>query len=155
MFFRNVMLGLSLLAVSACQNQSEPENDDTVSPASTTEAPSDERLNELIDAGQRLIKMQLTDPYSAQFENMKTTANRDILCGQVNSKNQMGGYEGARDFVYDRTTGDALIQPFLGVPDTGSMSEFELKEGVKNTQSFAAAFKRCGSERVPTPANGG
>lgn len=104
----------------------------------------DVKVNELVGEAQKLIKRQLTDPYSAQFDDLRVNADLSVLCGSVNSKNQMGGYAGARDFVYDRNTGRALIQPFAGITDTSSMSEFELRQGIANTEAFTASRKKCG-----------
>ena len=59
----------------------------------------------------------LVDPSSAQFRNVKvylnvpgsklrtagskTTPLVDVVCGEVNSKNRMGGYVGVRQFYWD------------------------------------------------------
>src|SRR5665647_83863 len=47
------------------------------------------------------VKQKLSDPYSAQFENIRL-ANFEgltVVCGQVNAKNKLGGYTGFTDFV--------------------------------------------------------
>lgn len=48
------------------------------------------------------VKAQLSDPGSAQFRNLRTKWNRGtkIVCGDVNAKNRLGGYEGFRPFIH-------------------------------------------------------
>ena len=57
------------------------------------------------------VLMQLNDPDSAQFRNEvyvgPWTMEKGVLCGQVNSKNRMGGYVGFKAF--SATSKDALI----------------------------------------------
>jgi len=47
------------------------------------------------------IRAGLTDPESARFRNEAISTNRDgaTLCGQVNFKNSVGGYEGFQRFI--------------------------------------------------------
>jgi len=53
------------------------------------------------------IKRQLKDPESAQFRNiMLTRQDNGLACGEVNSKNSLGGYVGFHPFV--RKKGDQL-----------------------------------------------
>lgn len=50
-----------------------------------------------IERGQEVIRALLNDPASAQFRNVKLvkSANRPfVVCGEVNAKNRMGGYNG-------------------------------------------------------------
>lgn len=67
-----------------------------------------------------IVKM-LSDPASAQFQSEKHQGNwlwpKGALCGEVNSKNQMGGYVGFKKFVTYRGTatieGDAADNEFI------------------------------------------
>ena len=46
------------------------------------------------------VKSQLLDPDSAQFKNLRSLlAFKNVSCGEVNSKNQMGGYTGFSRFI--------------------------------------------------------
>ena len=49
------------------------------------------------------LSSKLNDPRSAEFENLrksKTDANGNyLICGEVNAKNQFGGYTGFKPFV--------------------------------------------------------
>lgn len=58
--------------------------------------------------GEAGVKNTLSDPESAQFRNEHIVRNGDalVLCGEVNAKNQMGGYTGFVRFV---AGGDAAI----------------------------------------------
>lgn len=58
--------------------------------------------------GEAGVKNTLSDPGSAQFRNEHIVKNGDalVLCGEVNAKNQMGGYTGFVRFV---AGGDAAI----------------------------------------------
>ncbi|WP_180043750.1 MULTISPECIES: hypothetical protein [unclassified Acinetobacter] len=53
-----------------------------------------QRLNEIgYSYAQEVVKNELIDPASAQFKNQKG------FCGEVNSKNKMGGYVGFSRFI--------------------------------------------------------
>ncbi len=45
------------------------------------------------------VKAKLSDPESAQFQNVKSSGNGSKFCGQVNSKNRAGGYSGWKSFI--------------------------------------------------------
>lgn len=45
------------------------------------------------------VRQRLIDPDSAQFRDLRKVD--EGICGQVNSKNRMGGYVGYRTFLYD------------------------------------------------------
>lgn len=51
--------------------------------------------NEAKDA----VRQLLTDPASAQFRNVERNAKTGLWCGEVNSKNKLGGYVGFSKFV--------------------------------------------------------
>lgn len=57
----------------------------------------------LINQLQDLVAAELSDPASAQFRNIRLfsdwTPSGSAMCGEVNAKNQMGGYVGFRNFV--------------------------------------------------------
>ena len=53
------------------------------------------------------VELKLTDPGSAQFRNVRR-ADMFTVCGEVNAKNQMGGYTGFtafRVFDFERLVG--------------------------------------------------
>lgn len=52
----------------------------------------------------------LVDPASAQLRNVRVAELMDTICGEVNSKNRMGGYVGYRRFVYIPLTQEILIE---------------------------------------------
>lgn len=68
----------------------------------------------LIENAKNMIKSQLKDPYSAQFENIyigKTENNLPVVCGEVNAKNSYGAYVGRKKFYYFETSD----KPMLGM----------------------------------------
>lgn len=74
------------------------------------------------------VLSQLVDPSSAQFRNERyyvDSGNKtSILCGEVNSKNRMGGYGGFVPFytsgttalIGDGPTGDNMVKVFCANP---------------------------------------
>lgn len=56
---------------------------------------------------QTAIEHKLIDPTSAQYRNVNK--RDDIVCGEVNAKNRMGGYAGFVRFFVDGST--AEIEP--------------------------------------------
>ena len=58
------------------------------------------------------VTSMLTDPSSAQFQGVRVIqrdGDRILVCGQVNARNQFGGYVGFRDFVFDDYTKYAML----------------------------------------------
>lgn len=62
------------------------------------------------------VRAGLTDPESARFrsESISTSRAGATLCGQINSKNAAGGYEGFQRFISGQTT--TLMEGTIG-PD--------------------------------------
>lgn len=58
---------------------------------------------------QTAVKQQLTDPESAQFRNL--SEHEAWICGEVNSKNRLGGYVGFRIFIYGKSGESVVIDP--------------------------------------------
>ncbi|WP_133175308.1 hypothetical protein [Sphingomonas oleivorans] len=52
-----------------------------------------------LDEAQTAVKDLLNDPQSAQFKEMETPST-GVACGEVNSKNAMGGYSDYTPFVF-------------------------------------------------------
>ena len=63
-----------------------------------TESEIANRLREAEPNGREALLTRLKDPESARFRNVKPTADGLYLCGEVNSKNSMGGYTGFKKF---------------------------------------------------------
>jgi hypothetical protein len=63
-------------------------------------APADDPL---VAKAKAAVKRQLRDPGSAQFQDVKTrvVTGKSGVCGNVNSKNAMGGMTGPIPFAYD------------------------------------------------------
>lgn len=56
--------------------------------------------NEIFSQAREAVKERLRDPESARFKDLKIGRNDTIVCGEVNAKNAMGGYVGARPFYF-------------------------------------------------------
>lgn len=70
---------------------------------------------EIVNA-QAAVRMQLKDPESARFQNVRRKilvgndgVSRDVVCGQVNAKNGFGGYAGNDWFFYNIAAKRATI----------------------------------------------
>lgn len=49
----------------------------------------------------KAVAASLTDPASVQFQEVKSY-NQNVVCGEYNAKNRMGGYVGFKPFIYYR-----------------------------------------------------
>lgn len=66
---------------------------------------------ETIVAAQRAVRASLKDPDSAQFKDVYANYTEEfqvVACGQINSKNSLGGYTGFKRFVSNGRT--AIIE---------------------------------------------
>ncbi len=55
-----------------------------------------------MDKGKEAVKLKLKDPSSAQFKDVyfhRGANNVPMTCGEVNSKNSYGGYNGYQKFI--------------------------------------------------------
>lgn len=68
---------------------------------------------ELVSAAKSVIAQQLSDPASAQYENITTLG--DCLIGKVNAKNRMGGYVGFQEFIYYPSSKSVVLD--VGLPE--------------------------------------
>lgn len=61
------------------------------------------------------IEEFLTDPESTRYRSLVQVKRTGAVCGRVNSKNRMGGYDGYK-YVYVREVGDRMEVRFEGEP---------------------------------------
>lgn len=80
-----------------------------------------------IPKAREVIQSRLRDPSSAQFRNERFTENR-TLCGEVNSKNGMGGYTGFEKYF---TTGSVSYLEKSGSLNKETTAEFILRLDAK------------------------
>jgi len=52
-----------------------------------------------MEPGRQKVKELLKDPESAQFKNERVGKSPALFCGEVNSKNSMGGYVGYKRYI--------------------------------------------------------
>lgn len=86
---------------------------------------------------QEIVKNDLIDPVSAQFKNQKG------FCGEVNSKNKMGGYVGFKKFIVLSPTSvffedeiNLSTKQFPNAWESICKSEFEFKDEKITPPSF-------------------
>lgn len=80
----------------------------TAPKAATAKKPA---ADEFGDVKAALVR-KLKDPESARFTDLfkvSTPNEGEVVCGMVNSKNSMGGYVGARGFIFQRRPNLATI----------------------------------------------
>lgn len=62
-----------------------------------------------------LLVKDLNDPESARLRNVRKSSIFDgVICGEVNWRNEMGGFGGYRKFWLDQEDQKAAIDPDLG-----------------------------------------
>jgi len=62
-----------------------------------------------LHAAQEAVSARLIDPESAQFRQLRVDAN--LVCGEVNARNRLGGYTGFEPFVISH--GDVVLESDL------------------------------------------
>ena len=69
--------------------------------------------SQAVEAAKKAVEANLKDPLSVQYRNVKAYKPINIVCGEFNAKNSMGGYVGFTYFIYDKaqglTTGDSAM----------------------------------------------
>jgi hypothetical protein len=91
----------------------------------------------------KLVKRSLTDPESAKFRNINKGSDPGLVCGEVNSKNRLGGYVGFTKFLV-AADGTVTIDP---QSPTGSETPSELILRTAQKVDFLLAYgKKCPKE---------
>jgi hypothetical protein len=76
-----------------------------------------------LERAQKAVLKKLRDPESARFRNVRSVGDQgvlgEVICGEVNAKNAMGGYVGFRKFHYSEKVdgGKALIPGSHGLTE--------------------------------------
>jgi hypothetical protein len=86
------------------------------------------------------FRMTLIDPNSAMFQDVKMYED-GALCGQVNSKNRMGGYVGFTSFYYK--DGTSLVHQEAVVPSGGPLDTDSWSSYVASSESNWVITKNC------------
>lgn len=81
----------------------------------------------------------LKDPESAQFRNEHYGSDGEYLCGEVNSKNGMGGYVGFRRFI--STSSNFALDGY-------SVSSIDVEATTRRVDMEIAIMKK--EKRIPT-----
>lgn len=95
----------------------------------------DNQADKAIVSAQELLRSTLLDPDSAQFREATFNPATKTVCGQVNSKNRLGGYVGFTPFY---VVNEAVrIEPD---PSYVSLGDFEREEHERAVSSFASMW---------------
>ncbi len=74
-----------------------------------------------VETAKAAVLGKLKDPESARFRNIRSVGDQgavgEIVCGEVNARNAMGGYVGFRKFHYSAKVAMALIPGDHGMTD--------------------------------------
>lgn len=95
-----------------------------------------------IPKAREVFQSKLRDPESAQFRNERLTRT-GVLCGEVNSKNGMGGYTGFKEYF---TTGTVHY-----IQGTGSLDEETHDEYIRRLQMHTALLKSYNQIKTEHP----
>jgi hypothetical protein len=95
------------------------------------------------DADFRLaVDNQLSDPRSAQFEDVEVGSN--AICGEINAKNQFGGYTGFKAFVFERKTKRLWVEDSA---DADAAYE-QIMNAMRSCPNFATLFERLANKTI-------
>lgn len=90
------------------------------------------------------VATTLNDPQSAQFRNIKLSelsADEKFLCGEINAKNQLGGYVGFRPFAvsddFDYIADENLLGLTLLLKEPAKATEDSLMTNIRKSGCFA------------------
>jgi len=117
---RWVLLAVSSVSLAACESKAE-----------RADRLERQKLVPIAQGAIDSIKASLIDPASAQFSDV-TISNGSILCGKVNAKNRMGGYNGSKSFSYN---GIALIEQETPPSYFGSGAGFDYEGAARAIES--------------------
>lgn len=95
----------------------------------------------VIEAAKAIVEYTLIDPGSAQYRNLLATAAGSV-CGEVNAKNQLGGYTGFQPFIVDSE----------GVEFDPSLTQYKCVEYPLEEVSLLAAAHELGCASGGEPA---
>lgn len=88
------------------------------------------------------IAATLVDPQSAQFRNTKLSADSKFLCGEINGKNQMGGYVGFRPFAvsdnFEYIAGEYFFGLIATLVEPAKPDEGEIMTNIRTSGCFNA-----------------
>lgn len=87
------------------------------------------------------VATTLNDPQSAQFRNIKLSADEKFLCGEINAKNQLGGYVGFRPFAvsddFDYIADENLLGLTMLLKEPAKATEDSLMTNIRKSGCFA------------------
>lgn len=95
-----------------------------------------------IATANKAIERELIDPGSVQYRNVKAYPGGRV-CGELNSKNRMGGYVGFKNFIYSQADSivniDATVTDTLSICNNESEDKFWLEHNEKMCKSVSGS----------------
>lgn len=93
------MILVALIAVSSAAFAAKPKPKAPQAPQLTEEQKIEATRVKMVDAATTAIRDSMKDPESARFRRVVVSPKGRAVCGEVNAKNEMGGYVGFRRFI--------------------------------------------------------
>lgn len=105
-------------------------------------------------AAKNAIQALLIDPASAQFRGVNIHSSKAgpvSVCGEVNAKNRMGGYNGFQKFYYVIATQEAAIDPPSPGATPGSLvTSAEVNAIAAQDKFMVDELTNCSAAGVPS-----
>ena len=84
------------------------------------------------------VRRQLIDPDSAKFQDVRVVETSGAVCGFVNAKNRVGGYDGMAPFFYQAGRGAVLVR------EVPTEDDFKLAVGLPSVgERIANLMEAC------------
>lgn len=131
--YRVVAVGLLIFSVAAC-GPSEKE---------LAEQRAKAELAGKIEALQSKVSDTSNDPLAVQFRKIKFLGDAKGLCGEVNVKNNQGGYEGFRPFAVSSAI-EPIILTSIPTQEIINISRKTAEERKKYIDDFSVKFALLG-----------
>ncbi len=96
-----------------------------------------------VEALRSKMRNTFRDPASTQFRNTKLLSNDSVLCGEVNSKNEYGGFLGFTRFAVN-SKGKTILIEKTPTPEIITLSSKTKEERREYVMKFAVQFGLLG-----------
>lgn len=90
------------------------------------------------------VAANTNDPESVQFKNIKFISENKGMCGEINYKNKMGGYEGFKVFAV--SPNNVVLLEHTTLVDVTGLSKMSKKERNEYMVKTAAKFMSLGAQ---------
>jgi hypothetical protein len=97
----------------------------------------------MISDFQEKVSAGFKDPASTQFRSVKLVGNGDGFCGELNTKNGFGAYDGFKPFGIEKGAGLVLLNA-IPIVEIVAMSNMEHKQRDEYLRKHAGGFLMVG-----------